>query len=387
MQVNWELLGKPADVAGAFQTGMQNGRALHRQWVADGAIRGALAGDASALRQLAAVDPQLAANVENAAYQRDERMRQGEARSALSDYVRSGQSEGRPARPQASALSGIAPPMLPPAATSGALSALGGSDGLMQPQSAPSPPSGSAVPQVAAPRISRPGEQPAERSVAFDRLATADPEMAMKVQQMDVEQRKAVAESLEKQMDIGGRVMSAVLEAPPEQQPEVYRQLRTQLESAGVIDLPDDWDPVAAQSRMRMGMTVLQAVGADQRERKLEWDIADDETDNARSDQDVTSRIGARQGQLANTRRGQDLADQRGRRVQDLTDRRTRRGQDLSDARGRRGQDVTDKRQREAPTVRQQRAGGKATPTGAIIVNPKTGQRMTLQNGKWVAVR
>lgn len=208
----------------------------------------------------------------------------------------------------------------------------------------------------------------------------------MKVQTMDLGQRKAVAESLEKQMDIGGRVMSAVLEAPPEQQPEVYRQLRTQLESAGVIDLPDDWDPIAAQSRMRMGMTVLQAVGADQRERKLEWDISDDEFDNARSDQDVSSRISAREEQLANARRAQDLGDRRGRRGQDLTDRRTRRGQDLSDTRGRRGQDLTDTRGRQGGKGKASRAPAAASG-GVIIVNPKTGERQTLKDGKWVTVR
>jgi hypothetical protein len=243
--------------------------------------------------------------------------------------------------------------------------------------------------------------------VAFERLARIDPETAYKVQKLDAQQRADMAESFGKQMDLSGRVMSAVLAAPEDQQAAIYQRYLPTLKAQGIFHLPEQWDRSQATADMRTGMTVLQALGADRQQRKLDWDIDDDLLDNERDDRNTDSLIGTREEQLENTRRGQDLSHQRGLRGQDLshtrglrgqdltnertirgqdlTDSRGRRGQDLTDSRGRRGQDITDRRGRDSSSFKGTGGkGGKAGAATARIVNPQTGRAAVLKNGAWV---
>lgn len=404
-EINWSLLGAPMDIAGSVQASFQQGQAIGMQRRQRNALAGAAQGDPRAMQELAAINPQLAASMEDQAYQRGERARVGEARSALSDVLLSGQ------RPNAFAgLATTAPAMGP------AQNALAPMIGAVPQSPSPRPPAPvSLQPPSTEPRglpmgrpasigsmddLSLPGSNdstPDAGSAAFQRLARVDPETAFKVRKMDTEQRASVADALGKQMEVGGRVMSAVLAAPVEQQPELYRQMRTELEQSGVIDLPDEWNADAARARMRMGMTVLQAVSSDQRQQTVDWNMEDDELDNARDDRNVTSQVQTRDGQLANARRGQDLSDARGRRGQDMSDARGTRGQDLADERGRRGQDVADVRGRRGQDLADRRGresasfkgtGGRGRRAGgtsaARIVNPQTGKAMVLRNGQWV---
>jgi hypothetical protein len=408
--INWNMLGPQVDYVGQAQAGFQQGRALRRQLETDSALKGVAAGDPGAIQRVAAWDPQLAASLENQAFQRGERARVSEGRSALTDVLLAGQPQRQP-----NALAGAGQPRVlpdgnlpPPQQTAGTQMRSRGSGPSPEPQtnvtladvenaSAPQSVLSAFAPQpvnLLPPAMTEPQPTRSPRAAAFERLAKADPETAYKVQKMDAEQKTALAETLGKQMDIGGRVMGAVLQAPSEQQAAVYQQLRTELEGAGVIDLPDEWDLVAAQARMRMGMTVLQAVGADRQDRKLDWDIRDDELDNERADENTESQINYRGEQvrlggerISTTRRGQDLTDTRGRRGQDVASGDRRRGQDLSDARGRRGQDMTDRRGRESASFsgagrKPGRAG--AGSSSARIINPQTGRAAILKNGAWV---
>jgi hypothetical protein len=266
-------------------------------------------------------------------------------------------------------------------------------------QGALAPPASPVAPAVPQPVDLVPDAMRAPEPLPMERLARADPEMFMKVREMDTKQRTAAAEALGKQLDIGGRVMMAVLKAPPEQQADLYRNLRLDLESAGVIDLPDEWDPATAQARMRAGMDVRSALIADDRERRTDWAIEDDLLDNTRADRNTESMVEHRDDQEAIARRGQDLTDRRGRygigvssadrrRGQDLIDTRTRRGQDITDERGRRGQDLTDKRARDGVGGGRRRGGAAGANGGTysrIAVNAK-GEKVGWNGKEWVPV-
>lgn len=62
-----------------------------------------------------------------------------------------------------------------------------------------------------------------------------------------------------------------------------------------------------------------------------------------------------------------------------------RRGQDISSSDRQRGQDLSSRDRQRGQNMRG-RGRGRASGGGntAVIVNPKTGQRMKLENGKWV---
>lgn len=210
------------------------------------------------------------------------------------------------------------------------------------------------------------GQQQADQeptASAWRTLAQASPDLFMQLQKLNSEQRQAVAKEVEARMALAGRAYSAVMGVAPEQREAVYQQLRGSLAEQGLVDLPKQWDEDYATAGMRLGMTVREALSADNADLRLEADVADDQADNERADENAASLHQYRQGQLGNARRGQDISS-----------RDRRRGQDVSSGDRRRGQDISSRDRRNRPAK-----GGKAEPVAML-----NGRRIVVRNGQWV---
>lgn len=420
VNIDFSLLGKAPDIGASFQQGMQQGRALRMQRDRDGALAayGQNPNDPRAMATLWQADPALAAQLETLNQKRSEFTRAGEERNALTDFFVARNSPGQPGalptRPTTSnALSGLAEPSSPVPQPVNALSALtpapaqlpmsvgqpsllGG--GMMESDNA----QGGAVPAPVMSAPVMPGATAPARvrdsraDDALMRLARQNPETAFKVQAEELKTDKARFELAETRLDLIGRLAGSA----NDQASYTAALQRGAAMGIDVSTLPQEFDPAAVDAIRMQALDGKEQLAAARADRKLDWDIDDDELDNERDDRNVGSQIETRQGQLANTRRGQDLSDARGRRGQDLSDARGRRGQDLTDSRGRRGQDVTDARGRRGQDIgdkrgresasfrgtggRGRRGGGGAGTSGARIVNPQTGKAMVLRNGQWV---
>ncbi len=353
-----------------------------------------------ALSYLYSVNPSLASSLEKGGQERAEQERAGESRSALSAWMLSGGG------PRMNALSGVAAPVgvsqaNSPGQPANALNAYRGAlDGFASPVPQGAAPGAMVGPMDAAPNAFAPAASamrpqpmrapqqvagpPSPADPAWERYVRADPSGAMKSLLEKQNLTKAQNEAMFTQMDMLGRLARGAVDQPS------YEAAIQRAQSMGIdtSSLPAEFDPAAVNAVELQAMSAKEYLTEQRNDRKLEWGIEDDEFDNARDDRNVDSQVGYRQGQLGNTRRGQDLTDARGRRGQDLTDRRGRRGQDLTDSRGRRGQDITDTRGRRGQDMGGNRGrrgrGGASGGDGAVIVNPTTGQRMRLQNGQWV---
>jgi hypothetical protein len=233
------------------------------------------------------------------------------------------------------------------------------------------------------------------RSPAYEMAVRADPEafLTFEGKRLDV-----TGKQLKQAMDLndygmqllGGVSDDASLAQAKERAREVYR--RFGMPTDFIDSIPDTYSPELVRQLQMQGMSSKEQLAAIARENRLEWDIQDDELDNERADRNTDSMVDYRQGQLSNTRRGQDMTDARGRRGQNLTDARGRRGQDLTDARGRRRQDLADQRARDGVGDRsgrrgqRPRGGGNTSPEGTIIQGPG-GQRMVKRGGQWVPLQ
>jgi hypothetical protein len=233
---------------------------------------------------------------------------------------------------------------------------------------------------------------------ALARLGQINPELALRIGEMDARQRETSLQALERQLTVAGRVTAAVMQAPPERQNEVYQNYRHMVEREGVTDLPDVWDPELARSRMQTGMTVAEALGADRADRRLGWDITDDQADNAETQRYHDAEIGVRRrGQDINSgdrRRGQDIGHQDRvsdpRRVPPGTNRvptpNTVIGAIMQKQAS--GQPITPQEQQVLREYQAGRGRGHAgagrAGQAATILNHRTGQRMVLQGDQWV---
>jgi hypothetical protein len=245
------------------------------------------------------------------------------------------------------------------------------------------------------------------REVAFERLARTDPESALKVRQEFADLDDQSLKNLNALNESGLRILSGVYDQRSYEDAKLRaRSLYERFgeDPQGLDGLPADYSPETINAMRMEMMSAKDQLGTLRAERKLEWDIEDDEIDNQRADRALedlsgyrSQQIGLGRERIATTQRGQDLTDERGRRGQDLSSGDRRRGQDLSDERGRRGQDLanarrlrgqdmTDKRTRESAgfSGRGRRGGASAGAPVARIRNPQTGQVMVLRGGKWV---
>lgn len=234
-----------------------------------------------------------------------------------------------------------------------------------------------------------PGFGAAPDDPAFAAFARADPEAAAQARYREAqtgrEQAASARERVRQARELNNFAMQLLGGVRDQATYDAARaQVRARMVGLGAdpseIDaFPPTYSPDLINSLRMQGMDTESQIERLVADRRLQWDITDDEYDN-----DLAERALRMRGTL--TMRGQDLASRDRRRGQDQTDARTRRGQDLSDARGRRGQDLTDSRGRRGQDLRASGAGrrpGRAGD-GAVIVNPTTGQRMRLQGGRWV---
>jgi len=313
--LDWSVLRNVPDVGEQFRKGMAQGRDTFRQGVQDNALAGLARNpqDADAMQRLSGVAPDVAWKFEDRRIAAAKLKREDDARGAQSDWLMSTQR---------------------------------GAPGKSGPQSNSDP--------------------------AFERYMRADPSGAMKSLLEKQKLTKSQNEAMFTQMDMLGRLARGAVDQPS------YDAARERAQSQGIdiSSLPPRFDPAAVNAVELQAMSAKEYLTEQRNDRKFEWDVEDDQIDNTRADLNLDSQVETRQGQLANTRRGQDKADERGRRGQDLSDSRGRRGQDITDTRGRRGQDMGGRK-----PARGKSGGG----DGAVIVNPQTGQRMKLQGGKWVA--
>jgi hypothetical protein len=444
LNINWGLFDSNVDVPGKFFEGMERGR----QWRDRRELRNALAAysdnpnDPVARRTIMALNPQVGVTLEDQAYQRSERERATQARSALSGYLLSSRARQRsafdPWAPKAGEVTVSIDPegkvrrSQPPVRTLAEGIGESGSVPFQPSAFGAEPPMGSGMARGAgmvatvpdaenpspAPAAALPTSAPGQHGTVmlgntparpralsrmpemgpdnpdWERYVEADPSGAMKVMLSRQDLTKAENEALLSQMEVIARLARGAVDQPS------YEAALAEAASLGLntSHLPREFDPTAVNAMELRALSGKEYLTEQRNDRRLEWDIQDDEFDNARDDRNVDSQVSTRAGQLANTRRGQDLTDARGRRGQDLSDSRGRRGQDMTDARGRRGQDVTDARGRRGQDVTDRRGrdsasfqgrsgkGGRGAG-GAVIVNPATGEKMQLKDGKWVAVR
>lgn len=377
--INWALLGQPVDVAGSVQRGFERGLAFRQAQ-------------------------------EDRQYMLDERDRLRQAREARSAFMLSGGGNalaqsafggvpgaGGPTQPNAltSALRGLPAPGGPPA--------LPAPNALMTDLMGATPGSTSwAPPPPAAPQA--PPSDSSARDEAFARFVKLDPEGAATMQREDVRTNFQRLQNFERMNNMGMQLLAGVSDqASYDRARQQARALYTRYgEDPSAIDqLPAQWTPELSEQLRLQGMSTQRQLTGLLQQTRLHWDIQDDEIDNDRADDALEDISLDRRERRGLTRRGQDLTDSRGRRGQDiastdrrrgqdLTDARGRRGQDLTDTRGRRGQDLTDSRGRRGQDLRGTGRGGAGRTgggNGAIIVNPQTGQRMQLRDGRWVPVQ
>lgn len=133
------------------------------------------------------------------------------------------------------------------------------------------------------------------------------------------------------------------------------------------FQLPDEYSPELIRSLQMEAMDTRHQLDTVRRERKLEWDIEDDQLDNERMDRNTDSLIETREDRLAEYERNN--RERSG--IQ-------RRGQDMNDRRGRRGQDMRDSR---AATGSSSRASSRPTATDA------NGNKVEWNGKAWVPVK
>ena len=326
-----------------------------------------------------------------------EREREREARSAMSEWLL---SQGGP---RTNALMGVPPPgaaaQAPAPGQPGALNdlmAVPGAQTSTMPQpsalgaltaqaggapTAPGSPRMPAQPMATPQRAASQSTMPS--GPEWERYVRADPSGAMKSLLEKQNLTKAQNEALFTQMDMLSRLARGAVDQPS------YEAAIQRAQGMGIdtSSLPAKFDPAAVNAVELQAMSAKEYLTEQRNDRRVDWDVQDDEADNERADRDVNDRIDDRSERRTLTRRGQDLSDSRARRGQDIADERGRRGQDLANDRGRRGQDLTDTRGRRGQDMGGRKpARGAKTGDGAVIVNPQTGQRMKLQGGKWVPV-
>lgn len=187
--------------------------------------------------------------------QQVERQRGEQARAAFSDYLAPRPVSGNPT--PGIATIGMAGSTNPPAPD----------------QSAPAPPNG--------------------RDEAFKRLADADPERAWKLRQEEGKQAGVDLDLESKINSAGIRLLGGVHDQTTWERAKsaAERLWAKHGHDLSAFELPDEYDPKVVQD-LRLGALDLdKQFSVLLNKRRLEWDIQDDETDNARADRSTDSLI------------------------------------------------------------------------------------------------
>lgn len=228
---------------------------------------------------------------------------------------------------------------------------------------------------------------------AYQRAVRADPTEFLTWQGKRLDVTKKDLEGWRDRNDTAMQILGGVSDQ------DSYNRARAQVgslyqrygEDPAGLNLPEQYSPEAIRDLQLRGMDTSKQLQAIARENRLEWDMEDDRLDNSRADRNQRSLSSYRQGQLANTRRGQDL---RGKPTGRGTSAKppsptTVIGRIMEKQAS--GHPLTPAEQKTYDEYRAGRGrGGRSSGgsrDGAIIRNPKTGERMVLQGGKWVPLK
>lgn len=332
-----------------------------------------------------------------------ESKRRAEARSALSEYVLAGR------QPRASSHS-LAPTSIGNNPTDLRSPVVGQPPAMMSYAPGEDPTAvnmlaaGEQVPvqapqQSMAVQLARAGQRAVDP--AFERLARADGELALKARSAqaeydDDELKKWSSINAAGLQILGGVHDQSSYEAALRRARALYNRFGE--DDSAFADLPQQYSPEIVQQARLEALQAKDYFGALRADRHLDWNIEDDLLDNERADRNTDSLIGTREEQLSNTRRGQDLTNSRGirgqdvasgdrRRGQDITSRDRVRGQDVTSRDRVRGQDVSSTDRRRGQDIRARIKGrpvaGKpvATDEPVALVN---GKPHVVRNGQWV---
>lgn len=376
MAIDWSILREnaPVDIAGNFTRGYQVGTQIVDHLHQSNALA-SLAGnpdDQGALAALYRVNPEAAIRMETMNMKRHDVHREDAARGALADFITSRDGLAQPVgltgvRPNAGPAP-QAPAMAAPAAPAMAAAPQALADPLAPLPDAPA--TSDAPITITAPRTSA-----IPMSDSWAHYVHSDPEGAMKFLISRSKLGSDHAKALTDQMGLIGQLANGVTDQAS------YDAALAQAKQHGfdTSHLPTEYTPEVVQSIQRQAQTAQQYL-------TLEHNVADDNTDNAETERHHTA-------DEENTRRGQDMGSTDRRRGQDMGSETTRRGQDISSTDRQLGQDYThlDRMRGQLLThgdrLRGQDMKGKGgghSGRPAIIVNPKTGQKMKLVNGQWV---
>jgi hypothetical protein len=285
--INWGLLGKPVDIAGAAMQGYQRGRSQ--------AAMGALArdpGNQDALATLYQSDPDAALRMEVVGRERTKWQQDQNALAAQRNYVTArygGGGGGGGAMPNALGPTDRTVQMTPkpspgptyyqrpPTATLDALAPAG---------AGPAMPSGVTTP---APVSASPAADP-----AWLAYAQADPAGAMKVRQDEAEwrstQMKLTKADLEAHQAVNlavGGMLAGVRDQATYDAAKVSAAHLYDRYGFEMPEVPDAYSPEVVQALQRQSLDVKDLIAADLNERKFDWQRQDDRIDNARDDRRV----------------------------------------------------------------------------------------------------
>lgn len=288
--INWDLLGRPIDMAGVVNQGFNQGQQIGRRRVAEQAM-GVLARDSSnmdALATLYQADSDTAARMETVGRERTKWQQDQNALAAQRNYVTARYGGGGvtpnalgptdrtvPMTPKPSP--GLTYYQRPPTATLDALAPAG---------AGPAMPPGMTM---SAPVSASPAADP-----AWLAYAQADPAGAMKVRQDEAEwrstQMKLTKADLEAHQAVnlavggllGGVHDQATYDAAKVSAAHLYDRYGFEMP-----EVPDAYSPEVVQALQRQSLDVKDLIAADLNERKFDWQRQDDRIDNARDDRRV----------------------------------------------------------------------------------------------------
>lgn len=352
MDINWGIL-QPVDVGGAFEQGLQQGKAQRERAQARSAYQalGQNPQDQQAMQVLWRLDPNAAMRMTEYQHGQEEYRRGEKFRSALSDYMARGRINAlmQPTSPTTMATqprpNALAGTVAAPAPSQPAPAAGGPVTGNLLPGS---------LAQQPAPEASDP------RDEAFLRMLEADP---IKAFDIDSKLRDQAVKRLKVTSDAYGYAIQQLANVTDE---ESYQRVREgfirQIEPLGIDvsgQIPDRYPgPEGVRQLLMRAMTAKDQIAALDRSDRTSAYVGNIDADNARADRNTASIIEDRNARRGLVARGQNIAS---------SDRQ--RGQNIASSDRRRGQDMTDKRLRETGS---RRGGG---GTSANVVQVQTPQQ------------
>lgn len=396
MNIDWGTLG-PVDIGASFNAGLATGRETAREMMLQDALRAYSSNpdDPRALVLLRRVDPQLAASVEDAAFQRGERGRATEARAALSDYLLAGRGGAAP-----NALGGNREPMPRPLDGGPSAPRVAGLAG--DSSTPPQPMQNALAPQAitalsAMPADPGPGAVPpmtGARAAAYERLVRADPETALEAGTAEAQMTRAQFEMAKEINDFAMQQLAGVSDqASYDAARSRVRGLWEQygIDPAAIDQLPAQWSPEVQRQLQLQGMDTNEQLARIFQERRLEWDIEDDEIDNQALEDFRSETIRVRE-------RGQDIssADRRSDPRRSVNRAPRSAGAIYADImdRWRRGENPNPREREFVRSYEQRSRGGRGggnnpaangPPEGMIIDGPQGS--LIRRGGQWVPYR